>query len=668
MTAQRKTAKRMGELNMDRNQLAELASITEGGRKHSTLVGAGYVGLRNLGNSCYMNSLFQVLMSMPEFQHALLPGHTPPGPGAGQASTASYEAAAKADLFTAAIAAGSAPTDLITQLRKLAVGMLTPRNVSTKAAEAAVAHATAAKAAGSISGEPDDPVEVARRAVGDAAEEDAIGPRQLRAVVGGSHPEFSSNRQQDVAEYFEHFLEVLGKAEKAAGPWAAGPGAAGAAAEGGAAEGTAAPLPPSLARMFSLATQNRKVDDSTGKVRYVDQETTWLQLPIPLDAATNPEEVAEYEAKRTAQEEIRAAREAAKKAAGGGDAGSEEAKHDDKRPRTEGAGDVAALAAKLGVDPDAKLEVVVPKVPFQACLDAWAAPEVIEGFKSPDTGAVGTATSTVRLATMPRYLVLTMRRYMVGDNWQPIKITADVPLPEELDLEPFRGKGLAEGEVEMAEGGGEAAAAPEPSPDIVAACCGMGFSENAGKRAALAVSNSSADEAVMWIMGHMDDPDLNDPLPPPGAAADAASGPTFPAEGVMMLTSMGFPEDAVKKALWECKMDVERASDWLLSNMDQLGSMDLSIDTSPPGGAELEDGQGKYELVGFVSHLGQTTAGGHYVAHVKRDGRWVFCNDRSVTLSQATPFGRGFLYVYRRKDAPALANQIGAPVALPGQA
>ena len=78
----------------------------------------------------------------------------------------------------------------------------------------------------------------------------------------------------------------------------------------------------------------------------------------------------------------------------------------------------------------------------------------------------------------------------------------------------------------------------------------------------------------------------------------------------------------------------------------------------------LEDGEGAYELVAIVSHIGKTTAAGHYVAHVKRGGRWVFCNDRSVTLSQATPFGRGFLYFYRRKDAPALQNQIGQPVAV----
>lgn len=44
----------------------------------------------------------------------------------------------------------------------------------------------------------------------------------------------------------------------------------------------------------------------------------------------------------------------------------------------------------------------------------------------------------------------------------------------------------------------------------------MGFTENGSKRAALAVGNSSAEAATNWVMEHLEDADLNDPLPPPG--------------------------------------------------------------------------------------------------------------------------------------------------------
>ena len=37
-----------------------------------------------------------------------------------------------------------------------------------------------------------------------------------------------------------------------------------------------------------------------------------------------------------------------------------------------------------------------------------------------------------------------------------------------------------------------------------------------------------------------------------------------------------------------------------------------------------------YELVGFASHMGPSTACGHYVAHIIKDGKWVLFNDRKV--------------------------------------
>lgn len=35
------------------------------------------------------------------------------------------------------------------------------------------------------------------------------------------------------------------------------------------------------------------------------------------------------------------------------------------------------------------------------------------------------------------------------------------------------------------------------------------------------------------------------------------------------------------------------------------------------------DGPGRYELLAMISHMGSNTACGHYVAHIKKDGRWV---------------------------------------------
>lgn len=59
----------MMELEIDINQkVGEWDVIQEAGSKLSPLYSPGYTGMRNLGNSCYLNSTMQVLFSIPDFK------------------------------------------------------------------------------------------------------------------------------------------------------------------------------------------------------------------------------------------------------------------------------------------------------------------------------------------------------------------------------------------------------------------------------------------------------------------------------------------------------------------------------------------------------------------------------------------------------------------------
>lgn len=59
------TEKSMVELELDLNQrVGEWNILTESNSNLVPISGAGYTGMRNLGNSCYLNSVMQVGISM----------------------------------------------------------------------------------------------------------------------------------------------------------------------------------------------------------------------------------------------------------------------------------------------------------------------------------------------------------------------------------------------------------------------------------------------------------------------------------------------------------------------------------------------------------------------------------------------------------------------------
>jgi len=58
----------MVELELALNQkVGEWATLQESGSELKPIFGPGYTGIHNLGNSCYMNSIIQVLFSIKDF-------------------------------------------------------------------------------------------------------------------------------------------------------------------------------------------------------------------------------------------------------------------------------------------------------------------------------------------------------------------------------------------------------------------------------------------------------------------------------------------------------------------------------------------------------------------------------------------------------------------------
>jgi ubiquitin carboxyl-terminal hydrolase 5/13 len=361
-------------------------------------------------------------------------------------------------------------------------------------------------------------------------------------------------------------------------------------------EETSGPLTSAL---FAAGIQKRTQCSQSNKVMYASSRESILQLPIPISFS----EYAAFEAKRQ--------------------------KTGDATPSS---------------SPE------VQEVPFTACLSAAFGGEILDGFMSPATGTVGQAVLQQSITSFPKVLCVQLRRYVVSPDggWQPVKLNVAVDAPLELDLTPFyacegpqSGEELLEAAAPAPAPSASTSSGPQPKAEIVAAVESMGFSNNAARKAALAVGNSSAEAASMWVLDHMSDPTLNDA--PVLIQASSASGPAFSAEQYAAVEAMGFPRDVCHLALKRANGNTERAAEWILSNMcashpfishSYFSANSLCMDdlerlvvvdaqetaataSSSVGGAAAAapaadpgNKNGQYRLFAMVSHLGKNTSSG----------------------------------------------------------
>jgi ubiquitin carboxyl-terminal hydrolase 5/13 len=378
-----------------------------------------------------------------------------------------------------------------------------------------------------------------------------VAPRMFKALIGGQHPEFKTNKQQDAFEFVQFFLQEVARRERAHG------------------------VDPTA--QFSYMAETRLECLDCHRVRYTETKGSDWSIPVPVDIS----------------------------------------KFDEKD------------ASGKPIPP------VFPPVEFSSCVAAASAPQMLDSYNCPHCQKRTRAVQTSHFKSFPDTLVVHMSRF-VSPGWVPVKLNVEINLPERIDLESLRGRGLQPSETAMPQSGGSAVAPPKKvaNPEQVAGLVMMGFSTNASTRAVLAVNNSGAEAASNWLFAHMEDPDINDPVVDTPATAAGAT-PAAVAHDPMVvaqLASMGFDDARVNYALTETKGDMERALDWLFSHADDplpvpgpapVGAV-VAAAAAAAAGPALSDGPGRFELSAFMTHLGTSTGCGHYVAHVKQaDGTWV---------------------------------------------
>ncbi|KAG7282859.1 hypothetical protein CRUP_020697, partial [Coryphaenoides rupestris] len=510
--------------SLARPRVSEWEVIQESASKLKAVYGSGYTGVKNLGNSCYLSTVMQVLFSIPEFQRMAKLGY---GLLSGQFSKPPMK------------------SELIEQVMK-------------------EEHKHQQK---------------------------GISPKMFKALVSKGHPEFSSNRQQDAHEFLQHVVNLVER-------------------NSGGAENPS--------DVFRFLMEERLQCCQTRRVRYAQRVDYLMQLPAPIEAATN-------------------------RAAG--------------TPRS------------------------------RACLQAFTEPENIPDFWSSALQAKSAGVKTSRFASFPEYLVLQIKKFTFGVDWIPKKIDLSIDVPDFLDLNRLRATGLQAGEEELPDlsppivlpedtrdNSMSSLDSPEIDEAAVMQLAEMGFPLEACRKAVYYTGNMGPEMAFNWIVAHMEEPDFAEPLslasstiellPSSSETLPYSSGTldnSPPEESIAILTSMGFPRSHTIQALRATNNNLERALDWIFTHPEEEEGGDVlsdMADTEPTdhafsntnshsdptlspdphaAGPRIKDGPGRYELFAFISHMGASTMSGHYVCHIKKEGRWVIYNDHKTPLGERHP-------------------------------
>lgn len=168
----KKTEMTTAERELDQNVNFDWNRIQESGKELEPLFGPGYTGLINIGNSCYLASIMQVVFSIKDFQLRY------------------FENLPLSEAFK--LAPADPTVDLNMQLTKLAHGLLSGR-YSVPVEKVADGGLTESDGLQSV--------------------QNGISPLMFKTLIGTGHPEFASSRQQDALEYFQHFLEQVERRE-----------------------------------------------------------------------------------------------------------------------------------------------------------------------------------------------------------------------------------------------------------------------------------------------------------------------------------------------------------------------------------------------------------------------------------------------------------------------
>ncbi|KRX02624.1 UBA-like protein [Pseudocohnilembus persalinus] len=170
---QEKTEKTLAEMNLDLNLKAAFNSVVEEGKQLNPIFGKGFTGLVNLGNSCYINSVLQVIFHLQEFKQKYYVN--------GQNHMKECKNLPQNCYYC--------------QFAKLAEGLVSDKYSIKKELKLQ-------------DGKEKELPEHQK------VYQDGLKIYDAKKLIAQKNVEFQSNKMQDALEYFQHFLQFIQKQEK----------------------------------------------------------------------------------------------------------------------------------------------------------------------------------------------------------------------------------------------------------------------------------------------------------------------------------------------------------------------------------------------------------------------------------------------------------------------